>query len=129
MEIKSKTLPKGYVYTLPTARQWREFVADAREKTSVFPMHGSAGYPGLRKVGGSSRNRLGLFDVRGNVNEYCIESHNKADAQRYAIRGGSFHSLDKSTRRLNYCSSWQPIDKESRGIDIGFRVVLVKEPE
>lgn len=129
LERESKTLPEGYVYTLPTARQWREFVADAREKTSVFPIHGSTAYPGLREVGGSSRNRLGLFDVRGNVNEYCIESHNKTNTQRYAIRGGSFKNLDKYTRRLDYCSSWNPIDKESRGIDIGFRVVLVKELE
>jgi formylglycine-generating enzyme required for sulfatase activity len=126
IERSKDALLHGYIYSLPIEKQWRAFVADAKLDDSVIPK-GRYILPGPESVASLPANRLGLFDVRGNVYEYCIISPLGAKDQKSAVKGGAFDSIDWETRQIDCRSSWIPIGKEGRGRDVGFRVVLVKE--
>jgi formylglycine-generating enzyme required for sulfatase activity len=112
------TLPKGFVYTLPTETMWRKYVADARIEDAILSRGTIRAAP--EDVGTLPPNRLGLHDVRGNVAEYCLDWYDVARKYR-VIRGGSYRN-----RNPEYWS----IDNRAgaagdRSSDIGFRVVLV----
>lgn len=112
-------LPIGYIYSLPTEKMWRDYVADAKFEDAVFNRY----YEDKpQKVGSRSPNRLGLYDVRGNVNEWMIDwyySDNKTGGR--ALRGGSFLS--------STMNEWD-VDNRSglsgpKSCNVGFRVVLI----
>ena len=150
LESAGGKLPEGYVYSLPRECEWRSFVADAKLEDAVMPTRenpywstpeGKRQYAEWTAKGGSvltqesferpeevgSRkpNRLGLYDVRGNVGEWCIDWHNPKTRASRVIRGGGY--------KTSLPSRWS-IERRVgvRGpgsCDIGFRVVLVKQNE
>ncbi|HXF10589.1 MAG TPA: SUMF1/EgtB/PvdO family nonheme iron enzyme, partial [Desulfuromonadaceae bacterium] len=70
-------------------------------------------------VGSLGANNLGLFDIRGNVMEWCLDAH---DPSYHILRGGAWDiSIEPSTRVefRNYVQN--PAEKKN---DYGFRVVL-----
>jgi predicted phosphodiesterase len=70
-------------------------------------------------VGQKQPNDLGLYDMSGNVWEWCFDQHDKNPADR-VLRGGSWGILAESCRVSNrgYDSP------DYRGYFIGFRLVL-----
>ena len=123
-EEKQGVLPKGYIYSLPTEKQWREYVADTKLEDAVIPaFHKSKGHP--NEVGSLKPNRLGLYDVRGNVYELCLETERVMHINYRRTRGGSFNTHQKEYWPIDSSRSGLPIGKGS--LDTGFRVVLVKE--
>ncbi|KKL70007.1 hypothetical protein LCGC14_2109210, partial [marine sediment metagenome] len=118
-----------YVYTLPTEDQWRAFVADAKEADAIFPKNynNKPRYRGPQKVASLRPNRLGLFDVRGNVREYCFYSTDGSNIQKIIQKGGAFNSGVWEERQIDCGWGLGPINDEYRSIDVGFRVVLIKE--
>jgi formylglycine-generating enzyme required for sulfatase activity len=142
-ERKAGRLPLGYVYRLPTEAEW-EYAARGGSKGRGFEYAGSgnldevawhSGNSGFKThpVGGQKPNELGLYDMSGNVWEWCHDSY---DAGYYAkspssdptgassgglrvLRGGSWNYnpwLCRSSTRYGTSPG-------STDYNIGFRVV------
>ncbi|MBI1371762.1 MAG: SUMF1/EgtB/PvdO family nonheme iron enzyme [Phycisphaera sp.] len=141
---KNAGLPKDWQYSLPTEEQW-EYATRAGTTTaysfgddaSQLPEFGNFadkswydtgdiysqrahrtlddGVVHLARVGSYRPNAWGLYDVHGNVAEWCING---------AIRGGGWASTPE------YCRSafTQPFSSRDEQNFIGFRLVIQKAP-
>ena len=108
-----KKLPAGKVYSLPTQKQWEEFLGSQRFED--VPARDTATKEQPAIVGQSApANKFGLFDVLGNVWEWCLDG--PAGDQKL-LKGGAFDSA-------TYDRTLPP---DSQMPDCGFRCVLVPE--
>lgn len=116
-------LPPGFVFTLPTEKQWEALVADAAEQDAVCSLRERQ--PGTAEVGSRGANRLGLHDTRGNVWEWCLNPY--APEQPYCVaRGGSWGVSGKEVMAV----AFRYATFRDTGCNcIGFRCVLVKESQ
>jgi formylglycine-generating enzyme required for sulfatase activity len=140
--------PKGWKFTLPTETQW-EYAARGGKKSEGYKYSGSdiidevAWYTdnanGTHPVGQKEANELGLYDMSGNVWEWCLDDYqNKSDKLTAEFSRGN----DKSdSRRVNRGGSWLQFGgawfcrsasrystgPSARSNDLGFRVALVPE--
>ena len=159
--------PEGWMFTLPTETQW-EFAARGGNKSKGFrysggnDLHevawcnGNNGLPGDRRpkddaerrrwavsgknrpVAGRRPNELGLYDMNGNVFEWCLDDWrpdvagtvpefprgNDASGQFRVIRGGCWYTKDSECLPSLRC----PMTPGGRSHFLGFRVVLVRKP-
>ncbi|MBR2961604.1 MAG: SUMF1/EgtB/PvdO family nonheme iron enzyme, partial [Alistipes sp.] len=128
----------GKKYRLPTEAEW-EYAAygGANSAKQTFSGGNKAIDVGWVKenskgachpVGSKQPNTLGIFDMTGNVAEWCIKGSNHRDSRiltttdniSYTIRGGSWMEAAKS------CKLGVPHNNNSndRQAHIGFRVVM-----
>lgn len=155
IESEAGRLPEGYVYRLPTEAEW-EYAARAGT-TSPFHFGDEASpeqgnfkgiYPrdfeqdisattlyGTVKVGSYKPNVFGLYDMHGNVREWCydgyaarlpggtIESNRliSNDHRRNSLRGGGWESTARHVRSA-YRSDGLKSSTQSNSV--GFRIVL-----
>jgi formylglycine-generating enzyme required for sulfatase activity len=146
LQQASAELPEGYVYRLPTEAEW-EYACRAGTTTrfsygddpGYFQLGDYAWYYGnsdatTHPVGGKKPNAWGLYDMHGNVWEWCLDNWagsfvggivtNRAvlpEGTLRVARGGSWlydPKFCRSANRDNYGAS-------NRCSDLGFRVVLV----
>ena len=68
-EQKAGRLPPDWVYELPTDEQWDQFAAGTGTKDAVTSLEKAREHP--EPVGSGPPNPLGLYDVVGNVWEWC----------------------------------------------------------
>lgn len=119
----------GRKYRLPTEAEW-EYACRAGSPDpyagtgSLDEMGWYGGNSGgvVHPVGGKSPNQWGLFDMHGNVGEWCADSGDSPH------RGGPWHisrggSVDQTPENCR-SGAWQGHAKNARSSDIGFRVVL-----
>ena len=135
-------LPAGYVYRLPTEAEW-EYVARAGS-TTRFSYGDDPGYTKLKDyawyhansggtthpVGQKLANAWGLYDMAGNVPEWCLDWFGEypggtdptgpASGSYRAFRGGCWHCDAWNCRSANRLY----INPGSRDGLFGFRVVL-----
>ena len=145
-EKMNKYAPPGWQFTLPTETQW-EFAARGGNKSRGYKYSGSdtlgdvAWYGAnsgntSHEVGGKAPNELGLYDMSGNVWEYCLDNYQKdssntkseftrayrdSDGSYRVVRGGGWSRVAlycRSANRLSY-------DPANRFISLGFRLALV----
>ena len=127
-------------YRLPTEAEW-EYACRAGTTTSHSygdsitkndANWGAAQVPeSIKGVGNYKPNAFGLYDMHGNVWEWCddwradypaksvIDPKGAATGEHRVLRGGSFSESDSKARssyRLSESSTW-------RGVSIGFRLV------
>lgn len=135
----------GKKYMLPTEAQW-EYAARGGSKRQNYKYAGSddinevAWYSKnsdskTHPVGTKKANGLGIYDMSGNVEEWCSDGYRKykevntanpqeiADGQKYVVRGGSWYSRDKICRVSNRTYG----DIGYRLGSLGFRVVCISE--
>ncbi len=125
MEHRTKRLPAGYVYTLPTETQWEYACRTGSTADFVGSLDEQAWYRGnaeriSHSVGKKQPNAWGFYDMYGNVREWCL---NKIENYEYmAVRGGSWASGPDDCRAG--ARDWAM--SNNRSPTLGFRVALVK---
>jgi formylglycine-generating enzyme required for sulfatase activity len=112
-------LPDGYSYNLPTQSQWESLVADASLKDAVMQLNNGS-ISSTAPVGSLGPNSLGLYDMRGNVWEWCLDSH---DPMVRVLRGGAWDTHSEPTSRVVF-RWYYSIQNDKPRNDFGFRVVL-----
>jgi formylglycine-generating enzyme required for sulfatase activity len=146
--MKRDTLPDGYHYTLPTEAQW-EYACRAGT-TTRFYYGDDAGFNQLwryawyddssssktRPVGGKLPNGWGLYDMHGNVHEWCLDWYGD-------YQGGSVsdpQGPQSGTFRVRRGGGWEYIAGRCRSANrdgnspsithdyLGFRVALSSVP-
>ena len=139
--------PSGWKFTLPTETQW-EFAARGGNKSKGYKYSGSDKIDEVawfkdnsssktHPVGQKKENELGLYDMSGNVSEWCLDnwqedsrklkaefarSNEHGDPSR-GDRGGSWGNIEKS------CRSVARFFSSGRNIFGGFRIALVQPAE
>ena len=115
-EQSDKELPEGYSYTLPTQDQWMMLMGDASLKDAVMKLNN--GSSSTAPVGSLGANNLGLYDTRGNVMEWCLDS--QSDANR-VLKGGAWDTWVDINARPEF--RWYAAPGEAKN-SYGFRVIL-----
>ncbi len=112
---------------LPTEDEW-EFAARGGIRGAPFPWgwdapDGRANFGGrsAKSVGSFRANPFGLFDVAGNVAEWCQPA--SPTAATVIARGGSF--ADRDPGRINVFSRAE-FSRTYRDADVGFRILVEK---
>ena len=83
-EKMNQYAPTGWKFTLPTETQW-EFAARGGNRSRGYKYSGSDNLDEVgwyinnsgsttHEVGGKSPNELGLYDMSGNVSEWCLDN-------------------------------------------------------
>ena len=140
IERKAGRLPAGYEYALPTEAQWE--YACRSGTTGAYNVNGAklsdlAWYEGnsngtTHPVGQKQPNAWGLYDMHGNVHEWCMDYVEKDYSPNREFRGGAYRNIMgemNECRSANRCEwPWgAPDDGDGNsGYDgHGFRVALV----
>ncbi len=80
------------------------------------------GFPETAPVGSFAANRYGIYDLGGNVWEWCLEGY-KGDHKGWGVlRGGSWANASKVELQSSYRNV---VDRSDRDVIYGFRCVLV----
>ncbi len=130
----------GRNFRLPTEAEW-EFACRGGNKSNGYKYSGSNdidnvawydGYSGAHPVGTKAPNELGIYDMSGNVWEWCSDwyadytSYSQTDptgpqsGSRRVYRGGSWSSIARGCRSSDR-SCYDPTDRNS---DLGLRLAL-----
>ncbi len=105
-------LPGTFYYALPTEEQWEYYVDDAALKDAITSALGDR--KNTENVGGLGPNKYDLYDVRGNVAEWCSTP---------VARGGSWRTFeDWLAISFRYAAA-----PGTRYDDVGFRCVLMEQ--
>ncbi|NJK91201.1 MAG: formylglycine-generating enzyme family protein [Blastochloris sp.] len=112
-------IPANWEFTLPTDKQWEVFVGNAQLSDAVTSANGER--DSTEPVGSLRPNNYGLYDVRGNVWEWCADWYDSSQKSR-VLRGASWGDL--SPERLAVSCRLRRTPDVRFYDDLGFRVIL-----
>lgn len=145
--LPADAAPPGYRFDLPTEQQWehacragttgRYFFGDDDADLSRYAVFGDTAASGPRVVGSKLPNPFGLFDMLGNVAEWCCDvpaDYEDPSVDRRAegpgtlrcTRGGTFRSGADEGQFLSGRRGW--MDANQCTPFQGFRVACVWAP-
>lgn len=99
---------KGYLYC--GSDKWQE----------VSWSQGNSGER-THPVGSKKPNELGLFDLNGNLWEWCLDNPVDENSNKKGLRGDSFDNPPSNPRESPLC-----LEADSRHYNIGFRIIKIK---
>ena len=109
-------LPDGFSYSLPTQNQWTMLIGNASLADAVMQLNGNV--TSTAPVGSRGANNLGLYDTRGNVMEWCLDSQGQAYR---VLRGGAWNTFLEVNARPEFL--WK-VSPDTAINSFGFRVIL-----
>ena len=147
-KVKKDAEEAGWEYRLPTETQWEYacrggpmtdqpesafdfyFAKPSRTISKEQANFDGSGLKRSRKVGSYPPNRLGLYDMHGNVWEWCEDPKNP---EEQAVRGGAWVDLAEFCRSGNWTSASANcrasdgcrLKSDRRQIFVGFRLARV----
>lgn len=144
-------IPAGYKFSLPTEAQW-EYAAKGGKKDNLLPYAGDSNLDNVAWHAGNSNNtlsfvklkkpnELGIYDMLGNVMEWCLDWYNESyyslcnncvdpvnnvpneliKMYRVRVLRGSAYDMPVSHLGVRYF--WN----EYAGLSFGFRLALIPE--
>ena len=135
----SGKLPIGYIYRLPTEKEW-EYVCragtnnaysygDSTDSLSEYGWWAKNSGNQPEPVGKLKPNPWGLYDMHGNLFEWCFDSYESYPGGKAfsntgnmkVLRGGAYYCPSNILRSACRAESQEP---DYRWILAGFRVVL-----
>lgn len=137
-EYLAGRLPPGYVYRLPTEAEW-EYACragsttaygfgDDRSRLNQYAWWGDNGGAYPHPVGSAGPNAWGLYDMHGNVFEWCLDKYEaypggqiQGTSERRVVRSGAFYCPWNILRSACRFESTRPTSISSL---VGFRVAL-----
>ncbi|MDA1277613.1 MAG: formylglycine-generating enzyme family protein, partial [Verrucomicrobia bacterium] len=140
-ELEMGVLPSEYEYRLPTEAEWeyacragtvtRFSFGDDQEyaRLAAFAWFNGNSNSSTHSVGLKKPNPWGLYDMHGNVWEWCLDYGREGDSARRSsslrgARGGSWLYEGRFCRSSNR-DAYFPTNRCS---DLGFRIVLAPVP-
>lgn len=118
-EHKAGRLPADRIYSLPTEKQWEAFAAGTSLGDAVTSAQTRR--VSTEDVGSLRPNKFGLYDVRGNVWEWCLDPAEPGSDAR-VIRGAAYANSEPEKLDLSYRFALTMFYKIP---GVGFRVVIV----
>jgi len=116
-DLSKKKIPEGYRYTLPTEEEWTNLLGNATLDSAVASLNGVI-RNGPNNVGSLAPNDLGLYDVRGNVMEFCLSD--ESQPFRF-LKGGSWKDFVEVNLRPEFRWYCKPDEKTN---SFGMRCLL-----
>lgn len=128
----------GKKYRLPTEAEWEYVASMPYNKIKQPKIKSYAWYLGSfgkeehdvssQKVGSLKSNKLGIYDLIGNVNEWCYDSYDSRSYQKggakesneKVFKGGCFANEEKFLRPANR----NHIDRYTRHYTLGLRLAM-----
>jgi formylglycine-generating enzyme required for sulfatase activity len=121
-DAEAGLLPQGFVYDLPTEKQWEYYNAEARLEDAVTSMGATDKLrESVEPVGTLGANKFGLYDTRGNVWEWCQEVYPSMRPCRI-LRGASYQTYESKALEVSYRNAFE---EDGQHFLFGFRCVLV----
>ena len=99
-EQKANNLPTGYEYRLPTEAEWEYASRAGTDREYVVPRNELAyrggKHPHIVEVGSTPANPWGLYEVLGNVAEWCLDQWHEYPENQESPTVDRFHEGDPS---------------------------------